>query len=381
MKKIKLLDTFAGVGWFHLALQESIWKENVECIWFSEIDKFAKQVYSQRFPGAKDLWSITELDIDWLEDFDLLTGWFPCQDVSVAWKQCLEWWRTILVEYLLQILEKKQPKYFVFENVKGLMSKKFDEFRESIFERIEKAGYQLNYKVLNTKDFWLPQNRERVFMVWLLQQDINFEFPQWQELTTFLKDILEDNIPEELIKELILLNSKDDKETIIWPWDTTVSDRIEEIKSYIRDRRVDEKYYLTRGKVEKIENSKFTQEKRRIQKWDYCETLLARDYKDPKCVPQLIQSHIRDIKINESCKRIYHENWIAPTISTSQWWNTQAKVNTKNVFRKLTPVEYARLQWFPDTWSTDFVSNSQAYKQMWNAISVPVVKAIFDNLF
>jgi DNA (cytosine-5)-methyltransferase 1 len=57
------------------------------------------------------------------------------------------------VEYLLQILEKKQPKYFVFENVKGLMSKKFDEFRHSIFERIEKAGYQLNYKVLNTKDF------------------------------------------------------------------------------------------------------------------------------------------------------------------------------------------------------------------------------------
>ena len=79
--KIKLLDTFAGVGWFHLALEQSIWKENVECIWYSEIDKFAKEVYSKRFPDSKDLWSITELDIDSLEDFDLLTGWFPCQEI------------------------------------------------------------------------------------------------------------------------------------------------------------------------------------------------------------------------------------------------------------------------------------------------------------
>ena len=124
--KIKFLDTFAWVWWFHLALEQSIWKENVECIGYSEIDKFAKQVYNERFPNVPDLWSITDLDIDNLEDFDLLTWWFPCQDVSVAWKQNLDWWRTILVEYLLQILEKKQPKYFVFENVKGLMSKKFE---------------------------------------------------------------------------------------------------------------------------------------------------------------------------------------------------------------------------------------------------------------
>ena len=196
MTKIKLLDTFAGVGGFHLALEQSIWKESVECIWFSEIDKFAKQVYTERFPDSKDLWSISELDIDILEDFDLLTGWFPCQDVSLAWKQNLEGGRTVLVEYLLEILEKKQPKFFVFENVKGLMSKKFDTFRESIFKRIADAWYWYDFKVLNTKDFWLPQNRERVFIVWWLSQNcwwkVNWNFPYWQELTTFLKDILEE---------------------------------------------------------------------------------------------------------------------------------------------------------------------------------------------
>ncbi len=313
MSKIRLLDTFAWVGGFHLALEQSIWKENVECVGFSEIDKFATQVYKERFPDSPELGSITDLDIQALPAFDLLTWGFPCQDVSVAWKQSLEWWRTVLVEYLLQILEKKQPKYFVFENVKGLMSKKFDEFRESIFDRIEKAGYWFTYKVLNTKNFWLPQNRERVFIVWELARTTwHFQFPKWKELTTFLKDVLEEE--------------------------------------------VDEKFHLNR--------------------W---EKIFLNTINNP--VNKLHQSYVWDIKINESCRRIYSSYWIAPTIATSQWWNTQAKVEHNWICRKLTPTEYTRLQWFPDGWSTDFVSNSQAYKQMWNAISVPVVKAIFDNLF
>ncbi len=80
-----------------------------------------------------------------------------------------------------------------------------------------------------------------------------------------------------------------------------------------------------------------------------------------------------------SNNRIYNIEWISPTLNTCWWGNRQVKIWPQ--FRKLTPTVYTRLQWFPDWWSTDYVSNSQAYKQMWNAISVPVVKAIFDNLF
>ncbi len=330
MSKIRLLDTFAWVGGFHLALEQSIWKENVECVGFSEIDKFATQVYKERFPDSPELGSITDLDIQALPAFDLLTWGFPCQDVSVAWKQSLEWWRTVLVEYLLQILEKKQPKYFVFENVKGLMSKKFDEFRESIFDRIEKAGYWFTYKVLNTKNFWLPQNRERVFIVWELARTTwHFQFPKWKELTTFLKDVLEEE--------------------------------------------VDEKYYLTEKQLKSIKDSTFIQKSTIIQK-DICWTLMARDYKDPKCVEIKKMNNPK-----HSNNRIYNIEWISPTLNTCWWGNRQVKIWPQ--FRKLTPTEYTRLQWFPDWWSTDYVSNSQSYKQMWNAISVPVVKAIFDNLF
>jgi len=307
---IKLLDTFAWVGGFHLALEQSIWKENVECIGFSEIDKFAKQVYSERFPGSKDLWSITDINIEKLEDFDLLTWWFPCQDVSVAWKQNLEWGRTVLVEYLLQILEKKQPKYFIFENVKGLYSKKFDDFRWSIIDRMTEAWYYVEDQILNTKDFWLPQNRERVFIVWWLNKPhkvdwlSHFEFPQWKELTTFLKDILEEE--------------------------------------------VDEKYYLKDEQYNKLSY--------------------------------------------DSIKRIYTD--ISPTLDTAQWWHRQSKIRIVNA-TKQGYIDAYEWDWIvldnPNSKtkrgrvkskiSTEFVSNSQAYKQMWNAISVPVVKSIFDNLF
>ena len=351
--KIKYLDCFSWAGWFHLALEQSIWKENVDCIGYSEIDKFAKQVYNERFPNSKDLWSITELDIANLEDFDLLTWWFPCQDVSVAWKQNLDGGRTVLVEYLLKILEEKKPKYFVFENVKGLMSSKFEKFRESILERMRVAWYEVTYKVLNTKDFWLPQNRERIFIVWTLYKTLEdkvynfFNFPRWQELTTFLKDILED--------------------------------------------KVDEKYYYKSDLYEKLveEDNKVT------------------DF--PK------HTYKVNISGHDILKRAYSKNWISPTLNSCGWWNRQSKVvlnihpswkwmnwnvyrtNTESPtlttnkwewikilddvrIRKLTPTEYERLQWFPDWWSTDYVSDSQTYKQMWNAISVPVVKSIFDNL-
>lgn len=342
--KIKHFDTFAGAGWFSLALQEAIWKENVETIWYSEIDKFAIQTYEKNFPWVPNFGSISEIDIKNLPDFDLLTWWFPCQDVSVAGKQSLEWGRTILVEYLLQILEKKQPKYFVFENVKGLMSKKFTEFRESIFDRIEKAGYWFSYKVLNTKDFWLPQNRERVFIVGWLSQNVwgkvDWKFPQWQKLTTFLKDILEEE--------------------------------------------VDEKFYLTDKQFESL-----TYDSIKRTYTDIAPTLDTMQWwhRQPK------------IRIKNATKIWYIEwkewDWIIldnPNSKTKRWrvkdkiswtltcaWSDWVIVKDLNI-RKLTPNECARLQGFPDNWSTDYVSNSQAYKQMWNAISIPPVKEIFKNL-
>ena len=369
--KIKHFDTFVWAWWFSLALKESIWEENIETIGFSEIDKFAIKTYENRFPGVPNLWSISEIDIDKLPDFDLLTGGFPCQDVSVAGKQSLEWWRTVLVEYLLQILEKKQPKYFVFENVKGLMSKKFTEFRESIFDRIEEAWYWFSYKVLNTKDFGLPQNRERVFIVWELARSTwHFQFPQGKELTTFLKDILEEEVDEKYY-----LSQKS------WEW----------LQKYESNARLYQDIAPTLNTMQWWHRQPKIQVEIPAKFWKTV-------YNIEWISPTVRHNNWDVIRIKNATKKWYIEakewDWIIldnPNSKTKRWrvkdwvsWTLTCAwsdwVITKDLWiRKLTPIECCRLQWFPDDWNKE-VSNFQRYKQMWNAISVPVVKAIFDNL-
>ena len=196
---------------------------------------------------------ITKLDIDNLPDFDLLTGWFPCQDVSIAWKQNLEGGRTVLVEYLLQILEKKKPKYFIFENVKWLMGKKN-------LILLENRQPKILFNKFN--------NRIMEWISWALGTWSWFTNKQWY---------------------MICHNTR--SREFLWTWFK-----------------------------------------------DIPPTLCVRDYKDPKQMT----------------------NWL--------------------VIRKLSAIEYERLQGFPDNY-TSICSNSQRYKQMWNTVSVPVVKKIFDNLF
>jgi len=211
MKKIKILDAFAGVGGFHLAFKNVIWEENLKCVWFSEIDRWAEQTYLKNFPWTNILWDISKINIDNLPNFDVLTGWFPCQDVSVAWKRDLVWWRTILVEYLLRILEQKQPNCFIFENVRGLLSNKFKEFFESIIKRAEDAWYNVSYKLMDTKKhWWLAQSRPRVYIVWI-KKTINKEyvFPNEIEIEKKLWDVVKNWVdikyyyPDKKLKKLI----------------------------------------------------------------------------------------------------------------------------------------------------------------------------------
>lgn len=340
MTKIKLFDAFAWVWGFHIWLSNSIWKENVELIWFSEIDKFAKQTYLKNFPGSKDFWDIKKIDIVAMPDIDILTGWFPCQDVSVAWKQNLDWWRTILVEYLLRILEEKKPRYFIFENVRWFLSKKFQNFRESIFERIEEAWYNFRFDILNTKDYWLPQNRERVFIVWVYWYWNNFyTIPEKQELEIFLKDILEENVDEcfFLSKKQYDSLSFDSLKRVY----EDISPTLTTSEWWHRQPKIRIKNATKKGYIEMdpgdwiaLDNPNSKTKRSRVKKW-LCWTLTCNDF-----------------------------NWV-------MWEDYK--------IRKLTPLEYERLQGFPYGW-TEWVSNTQRYKQMGNAVSVPVVENIFNNL-
>jgi DNA (cytosine-5)-methyltransferase 1 len=171
---MKILELFSGMGTTTFALKRL--GIDYELIGYSDIDKFANQCFKQNHcPNDTEdklrLGDITKIDINSLPDFDLLTGGTPCQDFSVAGKgkglfneDGTPTRSGLLFEYV-KILEAKKPKYFMWENVKGVITQKHKEAFIMFLEKLCSIGYEIDFKLLNTKDYGIPQNRERVFVV------------------------------------------------------------------------------------------------------------------------------------------------------------------------------------------------------------------------
>lgn len=186
---------FSGYGGAEFALK----KANIEheCIGFSEIDKYAIQCFQQNHGMIKNYGDCKNINPNDLPDFDLLTGGFPCQSFSIAGKGLGELdTRGTLFYEIIRIAEVKKPKYMLLENVKGLTFKTHKSTFDKILSELKRIGYDVIWKVLNSKDYGIPQNRERVFFVcklgsWNLGE---FKFPEKEELKIFIKDILEKEV-------------------------------------------------------------------------------------------------------------------------------------------------------------------------------------------
>ena len=214
---LKLLSLFSGIGAFEKALTNL--GVDYELINFCEIDKYAVKSYCAIHGVSEDmnLQDVTTVDTATLpDDIDLLTYGFPCQDISNAGKQKGftdengNRTRSGLFFEALRIIEGTKPKIAIAENVKALTGKKFTTEFGIVLNSLEEAGYNNYWKVLNAKDYGIPQNRERVFII-SIRKDIDhglFEFPAPFPLERRLKDML--------------------------------------------DKEVDEKYYLSDAKIEKI---------------------------------------------------------------------------------------------------------------------------------
>ncbi len=136
------------------------------CVGFSEIDRYATQIYSKHFPEHKNYGDITKIDATALPDFDFLCGGFPCQSFSIAGKRKgFDDTRGTLFFDIARILRAKQPRLFLLENVKGLLSHDNGNTFKTIIATLDELGYDLQWQVLNSKNFGVPQNRERVFIV------------------------------------------------------------------------------------------------------------------------------------------------------------------------------------------------------------------------
>lgn len=198
-KKIRVLDFFAGIGAFDSALNRlGVDYELVDAI---EIDKYAMQSFNAVHGTDFECQDICEWDKD-VGEIDIMWQSSPCQSLSTAGKghgaDKGSGTRSSLVWEVVRIVEKVRPKIVIWENVKGLVSKKHKHNHTEYMNELEKLGYNSYWKVLNTKDFLIPQNRERCFTV-SIRKDIdngNFEFPESTLLVKRLKDILEPKVDE-----------------------------------------------------------------------------------------------------------------------------------------------------------------------------------------
>lgn len=403
---IKIIELFSGIG-AQVAALKRLGLE-YEVVGISEIDKYAIQSYEAINGPTYNYMDITKIES--LDYADLWTFSSPCQDFSVTGRQKGlrdengELTRSGLLLHVERLLVKaiekdKQPKYLLLENVKNLVGKKFKPDFDSWLDRLNELGYNNYWCVLNAKDYGVPQNRERVFCVSIRQDCDNrgYGFPLPIPLQKRLKDVLEHN--------------------------------------------VDEKYYLSDGCVSKMLQSSFMQERLRLHfENDISGTLLARDFKSPKCIaePVVCASRGRNpgnpndrtvgipteqrLEINESgysntltsvqkdnyllepkviqlgniietnsfggnpqCGRVYSADGCSPTLNTMQGGGREPKIVNNYRIRKLTPRECWRLMGFTDDEfdkaQQSGVSNTQLYKQAGNSIVVDVLSAIFENLF
>lgn len=192
---IKVFEMFSGYGGASFSLKKA--EIPYECVGISEIDKYAVQCYNDNFPNIKNYGDCRNINPQELPDFDLLTGGFPCQSFSVAGKGKGELDpRGTLFYEIIRILEVKRPKYVLLENVKGLTTKTHKDTFNKILSELKRVGYDVIWKVLNTKNYGIPQNRERVFFICKLGKwEFNeFQFPKEEELKITIKDILEEEV-------------------------------------------------------------------------------------------------------------------------------------------------------------------------------------------
>ena len=197
---MKYLSLFSGIGGFELGIQQAYeskynnrhatkqqskekslrhkrdksnimrgdgnrWRTNPICIGYSEIDKYACQIYDKQFKH-KNYGDITKINIQKLPDFDLLVGGFPCQSFSIAGKRGgFKDTRGTLFFNIAEIIKIKRPQIICLENVKGLLSHNEGNTFATIISTIDELGYDCQWQVLNSKNFGVPQNRERVFII------------------------------------------------------------------------------------------------------------------------------------------------------------------------------------------------------------------------
>ncbi len=192
---IKVIDLFAGIGGIRLGFDQAF--DGVNCVFTSEIDKFAIQTYKANFGDDNIHGDITEISEFDVPEHDILLAGFPCQPFSQAGlKKGFSDTRGTLFFDIERILLERKPKAFLLENVKQLRGHDKGRTLQVILDHLKDAGYVVYHDVLKARDFGIPQNRERIFIVGFLDQSVEFKFPEPVGIETKVGSILEPKVDD-----------------------------------------------------------------------------------------------------------------------------------------------------------------------------------------
>jgi len=378
---MKLGTDFSGIGAPEMALKYLNIK--FKSVFACEIDKYARQSFKQLHNTKTFYNDITKRNHKEVEQLDLYVAGFPCQAFSMAGKRKgFEDTRGTLFYNVAEFIKINKPKVFVLENVKGLLSHDSGKTFQTIIDILSNnggtqngqiildmfddgLGYHIYWQVLNTKNYGIPQNRERIFIVGF-KDFKNFNFPKSIKLKLKLKDLLQDNtnnkyhLSYKMCKSIFQAskgNWQSGKMTIDTDIAKTINARVFKMGKADTDNyiTVKDKYYLSDKAKERLKrhnnNTIYN---------DISNCILAGYYKQGGRDQQYIQVEkkcVSKIKVNNSSKN-------------------------KTKIRRLTPLECWRLQGFKDDdfFSVKGLSDTQLYKQAGNSITVNVLMALFKKI-
>jgi len=308
-----------------------------KCVFYSDIDKYSVQTYNKNFKENHEPTDITKISTDDIPEIDMVCGGFPCQAFSIAGKRRgFEDTRGTLFFEVARIIKAKRPKIVFLENVKGLLNHNKGETFRTIIQTISELGYDVQWMVLNSKFFGVPQNRERVFIIGSLRGERRPEILPFKESNS--------TTDKELEKKPMIIG-------------TTKSNTAQgtNSRSWVHD---------VNGIIGAVNSTEYKQPKQIFLKTN---TKLGYDI----------------AKENEDGIRLQFENSRTARGRVIKGASQTLQASVPGVFdgkiRRLTPTECERLQGFPDGW-TEGVSDTQRYKQMGNAVTVNVIEAIARKL-
>jgi DNA (cytosine-5)-methyltransferase 1 len=332
---IRYFSMFSGIGGFEYGISES--GVESECIGYSEIDRSAIKVYESHYPNHRNYGNAREINPDDLPEFDMFCGGFPCQSFSIAGKrQGFQDTRGTLFYEILRIAKAKRPKILFLENVKGLLSADDGRCFHTIITSLDELGYAVEWQVLNSKHFGVPQNRERIFIIAHLRTGCTRQvFPLRQASETYPDSVTDSE---------------------------TMGDCASTIKR--RDYQNWNGNYISIFPVLTPDRQKLRQSRRFKEDGEDMFTLTGQGVHG-------IAMNIQEPIVHNMQPRSPDR----PSASRGGSGHLQKQDGTTyclDRIRRLTPVEYARLQGFPDDWCS-MLSDSAAYKCYGNAVTTNVI--------